>query len=82
MSVIALTPLELAFGGAFLSLVVGICVRQFGNSSFVNRSDFDTAMQTMKKNNEIQFRMLRAMVLYLPVDDAVKKEILNERGSE
>jgi len=82
MSAIALTPLELFLGGAFVSLFTAVAVRLWAGSKFVCQADFRDVVNTMKESNNIQYRMLRAIVLYLPVEDAVKQQILNERGSE
>lgn len=82
------TPLELLLGGAMLSLLTALAVRLITGGSFVTRDqcrlNHENECRTnadLNRKMDIQFRMLRAIVVYLPLSAAKKEEILNERGS-
>jgi len=83
-----LTPLETLFGGALVSIITGVTVRLLMGGSFVTRQQCSLNHEQECRNNgsvqhklDIQFRMLRALILHSDLPTEKKEEILNERGA-
>lgn len=84
-----LTPLEALLGGALVSFVAAIAVRLFMGGKYVSRHQCEINREMECRNNgsvqrklDIQFRMLRALILHSDLPMEKKEEILNERGGD
>ncbi|WP_461210399.1 hypothetical protein [Desulfocurvus sp. DL9XJH121] len=82
-----LTPLETLLGGALVSFITGVSVRLFMGGAFVTRQQCRLNHEQDCRNNgsvqrklDIQFRMLRALIIHSDLPVEKKEEILNERG--
>lgn len=83
-----LTQLELFLLGALLSLLTGLFVRLVMGNVYVKKSECrqvrdqtSSALQEIKNGQDIQFRMLRGIIVSLPIGEKEKRELLNERGT-
>ncbi|MBU1001924.1 MAG: hypothetical protein KKE73_05330 [Proteobacteria bacterium] len=82
-----LTPLETLLGSAIISIITALSVRLVLGGSFVTkvqcRLNHDQECRTngsIQRKLDIQFRMLRALILHSDLPTEKKEEILNERG--
>ncbi len=91
-----MTGLEVALGGGILSLVVGVAVRQITQSKMVSRKECDanhqhetdrheqvmTEIQSIRRHQQAQSRMIRALVVHSNIDRHQQQKILNERETD
>lgn len=84
-----LTPLETLLGSAMISIITALSVRLVMSGSFVTkvqcRHNHDQECRTngsIQRKLDIQFRMLRALILHSDLPTEKKEEILNERGAD
>jgi len=82
-----LTPLETLLGGALVSLVTGLAVRLLMGGAFVTRQQCRLNHERERRDSDsvqrkldVQFRMLRALIVHSDLPAEKKEEILNERG--
>jgi len=67
---------------ALVSLVTAVAVRLLFSGKYVRRIECEGSIADIKRRLDIQFRMLRAIVPYLPIEKDTMREILNERGTD
>lgn len=81
------TPLEALLGGAMVSILSGVTVRLLTGGSFVTKAQCNRNHEQECRTNgsiqrklDIQFRMLRALIIHSDLPEEKKEQILNERG--
>ncbi len=72
---IELSTMEMVLGSGLVGLVSGLAVRLYMGSRFVTQQDF----KKICGKQDLQMRMLRAIILSLPIEDKDKEKILNDR---
>ncbi|MDD4950919.1 MAG: hypothetical protein PHV85_00065 [Desulfovibrionaceae bacterium] len=72
---IELSTMEMVLGSGLVGLVSGLAVRLYMGSWFVTQQDF----KKICGKQDLQMRMLRAIILSLPIADKDKEKILNDR---
>jgi len=86
---ITLTPLELLFGGAILSLLVGLVTHLVTRGSYVSRDLCDQRhgnvcrfMESIKSSSDRQYRMLRGLIVHSDMPSDVQERLINDRGGD
>lgn len=88
------TALEVTLGGMAVSFLTGLGVRLFFSDHYLTRREFNEYMERMEQQRkddrsrtehldsklDVLFRMNRAIIQFLPIDDKDKEKILNMRG--
>ena len=87
-----MTALEVMLGGALLSGVVGLATWIVTNSKYQTKDGCDErygnscklvqeVKQQVDRDNGLMMRMLREVIMHLPIDSEAKADILNDRRS-
>lgn len=81
-----LTPGELLLGSAILSLVVALGVRLMLCNRFVSRHECkrqhalsDEVVASFKRSTDVQYRMLRGLIVHSDMPPETKERLLNDR---